>query len=259
MRLAVVGAAGRMGRAIIAAAALDGDVSIGAAVVGAHELGVELDALAIVPVNAAGPAVADADVVVDFSSPTGFDQALALAVAAGRPLVSGTTGLAASQLAALDEAATQIPVLWAANFSAGVNVLEHLVELASRALGGFDVEVMEAHHRRKVDAPSGTALVLGEAAARGRDRKLADIATWARSGVTGPRTNEEIGFQVVRGGSIVGEHTVMLCGDGELIELTHRAQDRAIFARGAVRAAKWLADRPPSRYTMKDVLFGAPS
>src|SRR5690606_32019845 len=132
----------------------------------------------------------------------------------------------------------------------------HLVELAVRAARGYDVEVFEAHHRNKVDAPSGAALFLGRAAARGRDVELEQVAAWARHGLTGARTDDEIGFQVVRGGDIVGEHTVFLCGPGERLELTHRATDRGIFARGALRAAQWIAGRPAGRYTMADVLFG---
>lgn len=233
LRIAMVGASGRMGAQVAAAAnaanlaftALDGDAPL------------------------------DDAVVIDFSTPAGFDAALDAARAHARPLVSGTTGLTTAQFGALDDAAATIPVLWSANFSRGVNVLLHLVELAAAALPDFDAEVFEAHHRHKVDAPGGTAIALGDAVASARSQALADVATWTRHGATGPRPADAVGFQVVRGGSITGEHTVFLCGDGERVELTHRAQDRAIFARGAIDAARWLAEQPPGRYTMRDVLF----
>lgn len=200
--------------------------------------------------------ITQCDVVVDFSTPEASVRAVRMAAGAGCAFVSGTTGLTATQQSIFDECARSIPVLQAANFSVGVNVLERLVELASRATGeGFDLEVFEAHHRRKVDAPSGTALFLGEAAARGRDTTLDESAQWTRHGQVGPRSEGEIGFQVVRGGDIVGEHTVFVCGDGERLELTHRATDRGIFAQGALRAASWLHAKRPGVYTMSDVLF----
>lgn len=200
--------------------------------------------------------IAQADVVIDFSAPESCVRAARIATQAGVRFVSGTTGLTREQVEELEECSKQAAVLHAANFSVGVNVLEKLVELASQATGeGFDLEVFEAHHRRKVDAPSGTALFLAEAAARGRDVSLEEQAVWSRQGQVGARRDGEIGFQVVRGGDIVGEHTVFMCGEGERLELTHRATDRGIFARGALRAACWLSTRRPGLYTMRDVLF----
>lgn len=255
-KIALVGAGGRMGREIIAVTKGDPCAEVAVAIVSTEAEAAELNHPNVLVAGAAADAAAECDVIIDFSSPGGFAAALATAHASGTSFVSGTTGLTPQHFAAIDAAAGDVGVLWAANFSVGVNVLEHLVELGARALEGFDIEVFEAHHRHKVDAPSGTALHLARAAARGRDVNLDDVAEWSRHGQTGGRTDAEIGFQVVRGGSIVGEHTVFLCGTGERVELTHRAQERAIFARGAVRAAKWIASRGAGRYTMKDVLFG---
>lgn len=256
LRIVVVGAAGRMGQEILALVRDAPGLELGAAIVANEEEAERVDYPDVRTPADAAEAVATSDVVIDFSSPAGFGAALATAHAAGCAIVAGTTGLGAEHHKAIDAAARDIPVLWSANFSVGVNVLEHLVTLASGALDDFDVEVFEAHHRNKVDAPSGTALFLGEAAARARDVQLQDVATWARDGIPGARTDDEIGFQVVRGGTIVGEHTVYFCGTGERVELTHRAQDRVIFARGALRAARWIVGREPGRYSMRDVLFG---
>lgn len=199
--------------------------------------------------------LADVDVIIDVSNPLtclAFAQA---AATAGIPFVTGTTGLDAEQRVALEACAARIPIIHAANFSVGVNVLEHVVELVARATPGFDIEVFEAHHRRKVDAPGGTALMLGRAAARGRDLNLDDVAVFERQGHTGPRPHDAIGFQVLRGGGIVGEHTVYFVDESERIELSHRASDRGIFARGALRAASWIVGKAPGSYTMRDVLF----
>jgi 4-hydroxy-tetrahydrodipicolinate reductase len=203
------------------------------------------------------PLLDETDVIIDFSAPQASIAALEAAAEAGVGVVSGTTGLSDSEETRFEELSSDIPVLRASNFSVGINLLMQLVSEASAATDGdFDLEVFEAHHRHKVDAPSGTALSLGEAAAEARGHDLEDVATFARQGEVGERTDEEIGFQVMRGGSIVGEHTVALCGEGERIELSHQASDRGIFARGALRAAGWLDGRTPDYYTMKDVLFG---
>jgi 4-hydroxy-tetrahydrodipicolinate reductase len=195
------------------------------------------------------------DLVIDFSSPAGCMSALQAALEAEVPFVTGTTGLSDQQDRQLREAGSSIPVLLASNFSVGINILTGLVEQAAEAAEDFDIEIFEAHHRKKVDAPSGTALSLGEAAAGARDLELEEVAQWGRKGDVGVRDDETIGFQVVRGGSIVGEHTVMLCGDDERLELTHRAEDRSIFAKGALRASAWLVEQPPGFYDMRDVLF----
>ena len=255
VRVAVVGAAGRMGEQLLRVAPQCA-ATIAAVVVRDDEEKARVDHHAVFTTGSLTKALEVADVVVEFTGPSGFAHTLQTCVHAGTPFVSGTTGLQDQHLEQLDEAATSIPVLWAPNFSMGVAVTERIVELAAAALRDFDIEIVEAHHRRKVDAPSGTALFLGEAAARGRSAALEDVAQWQRHGQVGPRTDPEIGFQVVRGGDIVGEHTVLLCGMGERVEITHRASDRGIFARGALRAAKWLSHQPAGRYAMRDVLFG---
>jgi 4-hydroxy-tetrahydrodipicolinate reductase len=169
--------------------------------------------------------------------------------------VVGTTGLKPEHEAALDEAAAKVAVVQAANMSVGVNLMLGLARQVAAILDdGFDIEIVEMHHRHKVDAPSGTALALGKAAAAGRGVALDDVAVRARDGMIGPRPKGQIGFATLRGGDVVGEHTVVFAGEGERIELTHKASSRAIFARGAVRAALWTQGRPPGRYSMRDVL-----
>lgn len=255
----IVGARGRMGTQLLKAGGAQHGLVITDAIVrpGSIDVGRTLGPDAVRATDELATAVGNADVVIDFSSPQACLDAAAIAARAGCAFVSGTTGLSAAQFDQLRGYTSDIPVLWASNFSVGVHVLERLVELAAQASGpGFDIEILEAHHQHKVDAPSGTALLLGEAAARGRDVNLQDHARFERHGHVGPRADNEIGFQSIRGGDIVGEHTVFLCGAGERLELSHRATDRAIFARGALRAARWIAHRPPGWYQMQDVLFG---
>lgn len=201
-------------------------------------------------------AIAAADVVIDFTVP-GASAELARACAArgGPALVIGSTGFDAAQLAMIAEASTKVAIVRAGNFSLGVNMLMGLVEQAARALGpDYDIEIFEAHHRRKVDAPSGTALMLGEAAASGRGVDLAQAARRGRDGITGPRTPGEIGFTVMRGGGIVGEHSVSFVSEGETLTLSHSARDRGLFAAGALAAARWVVGRAPGEYDMRDVL-----
>ena len=202
-------------------------------------------------------ALAAADVVIDFTTPA-VSAALATACAArgGPALVFGSTGFDAAQIAAIEAAAGKVAIVRAGNFSLGVNMLMGLVQQAARALGpdAYDIEIFEAHHHRKVDAPSGTALMLGAAAAKGRGVELAKVAKHARDGITGARTPGEIGFSVLRGGGIVGEHSVTFAAEDELLTLAHSARDRSLFARGAVAAAVWVAGRPPGAYDMRDVL-----
>jgi 4-hydroxy-tetrahydrodipicolinate reductase len=202
-------------------------------------------------------ALAAADVVIDFTLPAA-SVALAAACAerGGPALVIGATGFEPSQLAAIEAASAKVAIVRAANFSLGVNMLLGLVEQAARALGPdtYDIEIFEAHHRRKVDAPSGTALMLGEAAAKGRGVELGKVARRARDGITGPRATGEIGFAVQRGGDIIGEHSVTFAAEDEILTLSHSARDRSLFARGAVAAARWVAGRPPGLYDMQDVL-----
>lgn len=200
--------------------------------------------------------LADAsDVLVDFSSPQALDANLHAAIGAGIPLVIGTTGLEERHHGAIDDAARAVAVLQTGNTSLGVTLLAHLVREAAERLGpDWDIEILEMHHRRKVDAPSGTALLLGEAAAAGRGITLDDHAVRGRDGCTGAREEGTIGFAALRGGTVAGEHSVILAGNEERITLSHSAENRSIFARGAVRAAEWMIGRDPGRYTMDQVL-----
>ncbi|MEL6877209.1 MAG: 4-hydroxy-tetrahydrodipicolinate reductase [Pseudomonadota bacterium] len=202
-----------------------------------------------------GPIVSQCQVLVDFSAPEALAENLGAARVAGVPIVIGTTGLEADHFAAVDEAAKAIPVLQTGNTSLGVTLLAHLVREAATRLGSdWDVEVLEMHHRAKVDAPSGTAKLLGEAAAEARGIELSDNMESGRHGHTGPRGKGTIGFATLRGGTVAGEHSVILAGDEERVTLSHSAENRMIFARGAVRAAEWLIGKPAGRYTMNDVL-----
>jgi 4-hydroxy-tetrahydrodipicolinate reductase len=196
-----------------------------------------------------------AQVAVDFTLPIVTEANLRACVEHGTALIIGTTGLEARQQRAMEKAAHEIPIVYARNMSVGVNVFMELVGRAAKALGdGYDVEIAETHHRHKVDAPSGTALALGERVAVARGRKLADLAVYERRGQIGPRVPGTIGFAVTRGGSVVGEHAVRFIGTEEEVEFSHRAGDRTTFARGALRAARWAAGRAPGLYTMADVL-----
>lgn len=237
--IGIFGSEGRMGQAI--AAMLDG---MGAGHAGGVDKGG--DALSLAK---------DADVLVDFSTPEALAGHLDAARGAGTPILIGTTGLGKAQHDAIDAAAKEIPVLQAANTSLGVNLLAHLVRDAARRLGSdWDIEILEMHHRHKVDAPSGTALLLGEAAAKGRDVSLGDVAERGRDGTDCKRAEGAIGFASLRGGSVAGEHLAIFATEGERIELGHRAENRDIFARGAIRAALWLDGMPAGRYVMTDVL-----
>lgn len=263
VRLVVVGAAGRMGRMLIAAAnETQGAVLTGAVVSSASPfIGQDAGLLAGRAANGvrliADPAaaLAEADVAIDFSTPAATVALAGLASAAGVALVVGTTGFSERDLAAIAAAAERVPVVRSGNMSLGVNLLAVLVERAAKALGpAWDIEIVEMHHRMKVDAPSGTALLLGEAAARGRGVALGEHSARARDGFTGPRREGDIGFAALRGGTVVGEHSVIFAGAGERIELAHRAEDRGVFARGAIAAALWTRGRPAGLYSMADVL-----
>lgn len=261
MNLAVVGASGRMGRAIVRLAAADGLAVVGAVVSPTSSaLGVDVGELAgIGPLGVlasadVGSALLGADVVVDFSTPASLSRLAPLAARAGVALVTGTTRLDAPCEAALDRASDDIPVLSAPNTSLGVHLLAELVRVAVAQLGpGFDVEIVETHHRAKVDAPSGTAAMLVAAAKAGR-HDLAQVT--GRDGLVGPRADAEIGVFAVRGGDVIGDHQVLLLGPGERIELTHRATNRDLFARGALRAARFVSGKAAGRYAMADVLRG---
>ncbi len=200
-------------------------------------------------------ALADCDVLIDFSTPAASVALCQQAAAAGVAHVIGTTGLSDEDLAAIQESAQKTAVVRSGNMSLGVNLLAALVERAAGTLGpAWDAEIVEMHHRMKVDAPSGTALLLGEAAARGRGVNLSDYSVRGRDGLTGPRKPGDIGFASLRGGTVVGDHSVIFAGAGERIEFSHRAEDRGIFARGALAAALWTRGKPPGLYSMTDVL-----
>lgn len=262
-RVAVAGAAGRMGRALVSACAEHPGVTLAAAVDAAGSAALGNDSGVLAGIGANGVVVgdslealgADFDVLVDFTSPQASARHVALCRAAGRAAVIGTTGLGEGERAAIAEAARDIAVVLAPNMSVGVNLCFKLIEIAARALGDeVDVEIIEAHHRHKVDAPSGTAVRMGEILAETLGRDLSSCAVYGREGVTGARERATIGFATVRGGDIVGEHTVLFAGTGERIEITHRAASRMNFAHGALRAARWVASRPAGLYDMLDVL-----
>jgi len=263
IRMGVVGVAGRMGRALVREiAAADGAVLAGGIErPGSEHIGRDIGELAgigavgVKAVDTPEALCAAADVVLDFSAPASTVALAKQAALAGIVHVIGTTGLSEDDIAQLTEAAKKAVIVRSANMSVGVNLLLELTrEVASRLGPDFDIEIAEMHHRMKVDAPSGTALALGEAAAKGRGVALSDVADRGRDGITGARKRGDIGFAVLRGGTVAGDHTVIFAGDDERIELTHKAADRAIFARGAVRAGLWGAGKPAGHYTMADVL-----
>jgi len=260
--IAVIGVTGRMGRAIVRVASESSDVKVIAGLASADSKSVGKDVGELAGVAARGVQVtsnlavlARCDVAIDFSNAGATAENVAACRAARKPIVIGTTGFAADVEKLIDDAAREIAVLVAPNTSVGVTLLIELVRAAAKALPGaaFDIEINEAHHRNKRDAPSGTALALGRAAADGRGVDLEKVVVGARTGDS-PRKEGEIGFSVIRGGDIVGEHTVLFAGAGEVLSLGHRASDRSIFAQGAVRAAAWLAGRPAGRYGMRDVV-----
>ena len=263
MRLGVVGAAGKMGRTLIRIIAETPGVTLGGAVerAGAAEIGQDSGVLAGLPANGIAittdplPLFAKADGVLDFTVPAATIGFAELSAQARIVHIIGTTGLSADDEKKIAAAARHAVIVKSGNMSLGVNVLAALVRNAAKALDAdFDIEVLEMHHRQKVDAPSGTALLLGKAAAEGRGIDLADHSVRARDGITGARKRGDIGFATLRGGSVIGEHSVIFAGNGESIELTHKASDRALFARGALHAALWGRDKKPGLYSMADVL-----
>jgi 4-hydroxy-tetrahydrodipicolinate reductase len=244
VKLAIAGAAGRMGRALIEAAAADSELSV----VCAFDTAAAGEQVGKVRIVSDPAAVGQADVVLDFTRPEGTLALLKHAKA----MVIGTTGFTEEDKERIAQAAKRIPIVLAANFAVGVNTVYKLAETAARILGeDYDVEIVEAHHRHKVDAPSGTALQLGEIIAGALNKK--DFV-FGRKGVIGERQKKQIGFHAIRGGDIVGEHTVIFAGAGERVEVTVRSQSRVTYANGALRAAKWLKGRPPALYAMTDVL-----
>jgi 4-hydroxy-tetrahydrodipicolinate reductase len=256
-RVGVLGAGGRMGQAIIAALRDTPGVELGGAVerAGHAIVGTRLGDGGLIVCSNPLALAHSCDVLVDFTSPAALAANLEAACESKTPLVIGTTGLEPAHHRSIDAAARDVAILQTGNTSLGVNLLAALVEQAAARLGDdWDIEILEMHHRHKVDAPSGTALLLGEAAARGRGVDLAQHSARGRDGITGARRAGDIGFASLRGGSVAGDHQVILAADGERIELGHRAETREIFAKGAVRAAGWLAGKAPGRYSMRDVL-----
>jgi len=263
MGLVVVGAAGRMGRTLIRIIAETRGVRLAGAIEreGAPEIGQDAGTLAGLPplgvplVSDPLPVFAKAEGVLDFTTPAATLGFAEIAAQARIVHVIGTTGLSADDEATIDAAARHAVIVKSGNMSLGVNLLAVLVRQAAQALDAdFDIEILEMHHRHKVDAPSGTALLLGQAAAEGREITLADHSVRVRDGHTGARPEGTIGFATLRGGSVAGDHSVLFAGEGETITLSHHAADRAIFARGAVKAALWAHGRKPGRYSMADVL-----
>ena len=263
LRVAVVGAAGRMGKTLIEAVRMVPALQLTAAIdrpesslIGA-DVG-ELAGVGRIGVNLVGDlsSVLDQfDVLIDFTHPTVTLSNLAICRQAGKAMVIGTTGFSEAERQLLKDAGQEIAIVFAANFSVGVNLCLKLLDTAARVLGDdADIEIIEAHHRHKVDAPSGTALRMGEVVAAALGRNLADVAVYGREGQTGARQRETIGFATVRAGDVVGDHTVLFAADGERVEITHKASSRMTFAKGAVRSVLWLEGRSAGLYDMQDVL-----
>jgi len=262
LAIGIAGSDGRMGRTLIEAVNRSADLRLaaaleqpGSAAIG-RDAGVPLGLQTGVTVTAdLAAALGACRILIDFTRPQGTRAHLTACVQAGVGMVIGTTGLSTEERALIEAAGKRIPIVFAPNMSVGVNLAFKLVELAARVLGpDFDAEVIEAHHRHKVDAPSGTALRLGEVIAAGRGIRLEDHAVYAREGQTGERATGSIGFATVRGGDIVGDHTALFAGTGERFEITHRAASRETFAQGALRAARFLRERPSGLFDMQDVL-----
>lgn len=263
MRVAITGAAGRMGKVLIEAVQDASGVTLGAAIVNPDSSLIGTDAgevagvgkLGVLMVGSLDEAVTDFDVLIDFTFPDLTLENLAYCKEHGKQMVIGTTGLTESEKLQLGAASESVPVVFAPNMSVGVNVALNLLKTAAEALGDdYDVEIIETHHRHKKDAPSGTAVRMGEVVASALGRDLKECAVYGREGFTGERSRTEIGFETVRAGDVVGDHTVLFAGIGERIEITHKASSRMTFAKGAVRAAQWLADKPAGLYDMQDVL-----
>jgi 4-hydroxy-tetrahydrodipicolinate reductase len=263
MRVAIIGAAGRMGKVLIEAVDGAEGLDLGAAIVEPGSSLVGADAGDMIGIGKTGIAMADSlaavvddfDVLVDFTFPDLTLENAAFCKANGKMLVIGTTGMSDAEKEQLAAIAESVPVVFAPNMSVGVNVALNLLRTAAAALGDdYDVEIIEAHHRHKKDAPSGTALRMGEVVADALGRNLKECAVYGREGFTGERTRTEIGFETIRAGDVVGDHTVLFATEGERIEITHKASSRMTFAKGAMRAALWLTGKPAGLYDMQDVL-----
>jgi 4-hydroxy-tetrahydrodipicolinate reductase len=262
IRIAVVGASGRMGRMIVESALKDGEVSLVSAIdrPDVPAIGKDVGELVGMPCGVlvssdVEAGIAQADCLIDFTRPEGTLEHLALCRRHNVAIVIGTTGVGDEGKRAIAEAAREIPVVFAPNMSVGVNVVFKLLDMASRILAeGYDIEIVEAHHRHKIDAPSGTALRMGEVVAQALGRDLKQCAVYGREGVTGERDPSTIGFATVRGGDVVGDHTVMYCGTGERVEISHKAGSRMPYALGSLRAARFLAGKANGLFDMQDVL-----
>ncbi|EJN6827649.1 4-hydroxy-tetrahydrodipicolinate reductase [Vibrio cidicii] len=263
VRIAIAGAAGRMGRNLVKAAHHNplAVVSAGSERPESSLVGVDLGELcgegkfSVSVTEDLAKVIDQFDVIIDFTAPASTLANLQLCQQHGKSIVIGTTGFSDAQRELIDQVAQQVPVVMAPNYSVGVNLVFKLLEKAAKVMGDYsDIEIIEAHHRHKVDAPSGTAIGMGEAIAHAMGNKLSDVAVYAREGITGERSRNEIGFATIRAGDIIGEHTAMFADIGERVEITHKATDRMTFANGAVKAAVWLSGKPAGFYTMTDVL-----
>ncbi len=261
MRIAIAGADGRMGRMLIDAVLESADLTLTVALARAGASCIGNDAAGFlgrdsgIRITSDLAALANADCLIDFTRPAGTLNYLQACLKHHTKCVIGTTGFDEQGKQAIHAASKKIPIVFAPNMSVGVNVTFKLLDMAARLLNsGYDVEILEAHHRNKVDAPSGTALAMGEVVARAWEKKLDDIADWTRHGEIGPRETGRIGFAVLRGGDIVGEHSVFFCGSGERIEISHHASSRATYAQGSLRAARYLARKAFGLFDMQDVL-----
>ncbi|WP_117235874.1 4-hydroxy-tetrahydrodipicolinate reductase [Vibrio maerlii] len=263
VRIAIAGAAGRMGRNLVKATHNNPNTQVAAGSERPESslVGVDLGELCgegrfeVALVDNLEKSISEFDVIIDFTAPVSTLANIELCKQHGKKIVIGTTGFSEEERAQIDEAAKEIAIVMAPNYSVGVNLVFKLLEKAATVMGDYcDVEIVEAHHRHKVDAPSGTAIGMGEAIAGAMGNQLSDVAVYAREGITGERTKDEIGFATIRAGDIVGEHTAMFADIGERVEITHKATDRMTFANGAVKAAAWLNEKQPGFYTMTDVL-----
>ncbi len=263
VRVAIAGAAGRMGRNLVKAAHQNTQARVGTGSERPESslVGVDIGELCgegqlnVVLVDDLEKAIDDFDVIVDFTAPVSTLANIELCKKYNKKLVIGTTGFSEEEKEVINQASLEMPIIMAPNYSVGVNLVFKLLEKAAKVMGDYcDVEIVEAHHRHKVDAPSGTAIGMGEAIAGAMGNELNDVAVWAREGITGERTKDEIGFATIRAGDIIGEHTAMFADIGERVEITHKATDRMTFANGAIKAAVWLNDKPAGFYTMTDVL-----
>lgn len=263
-RIAICGAAGRMGRVLIEATNNNKGATVGAAIVHPDDPMLGLDAgsiaglgneLHVKAVDSLNACIDDFDVLIDFTAPAVTMENIRVCREHSKKIVIGTTGLTADQKTAMEAAAADMGIVFAPNYSVGVNLCLNLLRMAAGVMGDdSDIEVIEMHHRHKVDAPSGTALRMGEVIAETMNWNLDEVAVYGREGQTGARPQKQIGFETIRGGDVVGDHTVMFAADGERVEVTHKAQSRMTFAKGAVRAALWVAEQPNGLYDMQDVL-----